>query len=139
MVGGGRGLREQIAAPRGGNQSVLEVGVCQKERGHVRVRPAIYRLREVALRFQRREGGNLAGRRVGALPLPFVGKEEEQLVAAIDQVRQHDRPAHRNAVLIALQNLARQRLRVIEECVGVEIFVAKIVDRKSTRLNSSHL
>ena len=69
--------------------------------------------------------------RVGVLPLALIGEEEEQLVAAIHHVRHVYRPAHRAAVLVAFQNLPRDALLVVEEGIGIQVFVAQIVESRA--------
>ena len=164
VVGLGRRLREHIARRRGRNQILLEVierdrtdagrrddalrgqrgirlevGIGLQERHHRRIGTAVHRLREVALRLQRGIGGHLARRRIGTLFLAFVAEEEEELVAAVDDVRQHDRTAQRRTVLIALEDLPRNALLVVEKRVGVEVLIANVVESRGVHRISAAL
>ena len=164
VVGLGRRLREHIARRRGRNQILLEVierdrtdagrrddalrgqrgirlevGIGLQERHYRRIGTAVHRLREVALRLQRGIGGHFARRRIGTLFLAFVAEEEEELVAAVDDVRQHDRTAQRRTVLIALEDLPRNALLVVEKRVGVEVLIANVVESRGVHRISAAL
>ena len=66
-------------------------------------------------------------------------RHEKQPVPAVEYFRNPHRTAHFGAKLIALQDVFRNVLLVVEERIGIEVVIANVVEEDAVKVVSSAL